>query len=385
MSTWLIVLMMIALHEPSAADDEMDLTPRASEIAGFQNACQLTSAKQFVKAGESYISKDGSMVIFQAVPVPPEGEQPDLHYGMYLGDLVTHEDSSPRWTLENIRLISPENAANTCGWFHPTEVNRVIFASTIEAPDDAPAPGYQRDSRDYRWEFPPEMRIVEARIDGAMPPALRLIEGDEKHYQAECSISPDGRHLLYTSLESGDGDIFVTDLETGNKVDLVMAPGYDGGPFFSPDGKRICYRSDRKKDDHLQIFVSELSFDESGAITGIDREIQVTDNEFVNWAPFWHSDGRSLVYATSEEGHYNYEIYIVDADPGDLEAGRPTRYGTRRSRVTNSRGFDGLPAFNEDSSLMIWTSKRNEDSSQLYIADFPDPQIFLEHKTNQVR
>ena len=77
----------------------------------------------------------------------------------------------------------------------------------------------------------------------------------------------------------------MTDLETGNRVDLVMAPGYDGGPFFSPDGKRICYRSDRKKDDHLQIFVSELSFDESGAITGIDREIQVTDNEFVNWAP----------------------------------------------------------------------------------------------------
>ena len=102
--------------------------------------------------------------------------------------------------------------------------------------------------------------------------------------------------------------------------------------------------------------MSELSFDESGAITGIDREIQVTDNEFVNWAPFWHSDGRSLVYATSEEGHYNYEIYIVDADPGDLEEGRPTRYGTRRARVTNSRGFDGLPAFNDDSSLMIGTT-----------------------------
>ena len=34
---------------------------------------------------------------------------------------------------------------------------------------------------------------------------------------------------------------------------------------------------------------------------------------------------------------------------------------------------------------MIWTSKRMEDSSQLYIANFPDPQILLEHKTNQVR
>ncbi len=380
MNSWFIILMMIGLHEPQANGMDADLMARPSHAMGFENACQLTSAKQFVKAGESYISPDGSMVVFQAVPVPPEGEEPDSHYGMYLGDLVMHEDSSPRWTLENIRRISPEDAANTCGWFHPQHANRVIFASTIETPDDSPAPGYQRDSRDYRWEFPPEMRIVEARIDGGMPPALRLIEGDEKNYQAECSISPDGRHLLYTSLESGDGDIFVKDLQTGKRIDLVMAPGYDGGPFFSPDGKRICYRSDRKNDDHLQIFVSELAFDESGAITGIEREIQVTDNEFVNWAPFWHSNGRSLVYATSEEGHYNYEIFIVDADPGDLQEGRPTRYGTRRSRVTSSMGFDGLPAFNADSSLMIWTSKRKDDSSQLYIAEFPDPEVFLKRK-----
>lgn len=382
MTAFLFLLMMFA-HEPRASDADMDLMPHSGNSAGFASACQLTSAKQFVKAGESYISPDGSLVIFQAVPVPPEGQEPDDHYGMYLGELVSHEDQNPPWTLENIRRLSPEDAANTCGWFHPSDPSRVIFASTIEAPDNAPAPGYQRDSRDYRWEFPPEMRIVEARIDAGMPPALRLMEGDEKYYQAECSISPDGRHLLYTSLESGDGDIFVTDLQTGNRVDLVMAPGYDGGPFFSPDGKRICYRSDRKNDDHLQIFVSELEFDETGAITGIDREIQITHNPFVNWAPFWHPNGRSLLYATSEEGHYNYEIYIVDADAGDLETGRPTRYGTRRARVTNSMGFDGLPAFNADGSLMIWTSKRKDDSSQLYIADFPDPAVFLDKESDK--
>ncbi|MCH7570702.1 MAG: PD40 domain-containing protein [Deltaproteobacteria bacterium] len=47
------------------------------------------------------------------------------------------------------------------------------------------------------------------------------------------------------------------------------ADGYDGGPFFSPDQKRICYRSDRKGDHLLQLFVSDLAFNENGTIVGV--------------------------------------------------------------------------------------------------------------------
>ena len=43
-------------------------------------------------------------------------------------------------------------------------------------------------------------------------------------------------------------------------IRIVQAKGYDGGPFFSPDGKRICYRSDRHGDNMLQIFVADLAF-----------------------------------------------------------------------------------------------------------------------------
>ena len=111
----------------------------------------------------------------------------------------------------------------------------------------------------------------------------------------------------------------------------------------------------------------------------MEREFQVTDNEHVNWAPFWHNSGRYLVYSTSEAGHHNYEVFIVDADAGDHSSGRPTRYGTRRARVTVADGFDGLPAFDADSKLMIWTSQRSDGTSQLCITEFPtDPEVFLE-------
>ena len=81
---------------------------------------------------------------------------------------------------------------------------------------------------------------------------------DPSNYIAEGSWSPDGRHLLYCSLATGGGDIYVTDLKTRQKSILVDKAGYDGGPFFSPDGKRIVYRSDRRENDLLQLFVAEL-------------------------------------------------------------------------------------------------------------------------------
>ena len=62
---------------------------------------------------------------------------------------------------------------------------------------------------------------------------------------------------------------------------LTNAPGYDGGPFISPDGKWVVFRSDRKKAEFLQIYA-----------IGIDgkNEMALTDNIGVNWAPYWHPE-----------------------------------------------------------------------------------------------
>ncbi len=349
---------------------ESSPTPPASAGSGaIGRAVQLTFGQEFVKAGESYISPDGSKVIFQAVEQPAQGQDADEHYAMYLGDLH-HQNGS--WRLDNVRRLTPENSANTCGWFHPTDPQKVIFASTVTEPLGGDTPGYQRGTSKYKWSYPPKMRIVEARIDGEFPPALTELEGDQDAYQAECSISPDGRHLLYTSHETGDGDIYIRDMKTGARHLVVGAPGYDGGPFFSPDGRRITYRSDRNKDNLLQVFVGELAFNENGTMVGLENEIQLTNNEHVNWAPFWHPDNARLVYATSEAGHDNYEVFEVEAAEGG-GVGKPAKYGTGKRRITDVTGFDGLPAFNATGDLMIWTSQQGGDGSQLWIAPFDVP------------
>ena len=202
--------------------------------------------------------------------------------------------------------------------------------------------------------------------------SLEVLVDNPDAYLAECSLTGDGRHLLYCSLESNGGDLFIKDLVAGTVARIVAAEGYDGGPFFSPDGRRICYRSDRRGNDLLQVFVGELVFNKAGSAVGLEREYQLTDNGHVNFAPYWHPNGRYLVYITSEIGHHNYEIFLMDADPGHLPGSRGTiKYGTGGRRVTNAAGFDGFPAFNRDGTKMIWTSQRDgSNTSHVWVADF---------------
>ncbi len=372
------------------------------ESAYLSDYTQLTFETKYIKAGESYFSPDGKMIIFQAIPIPEEGKQAGAHYSMYVAGL-NRNDQGDIIGMGPAGRVSEPGSSNTCGWFHPTDPMKILFGSTRTAPSSSDVVGYQRENSRYSWQFPIEMEILAGDLqmkydlsDEAKARAKAHKESGEKAspkldmndivsvpalvneqviwaregYDAEGSWSPDGRHILYTRLQPGEnnGDIWVYDSNDETHTPLVTADGYDGGPFFSPDGKSICYRSDRRGDNLLQIFVSTLAFDENGKITGIEEEIQLTDNEHVNWCPFFTPDGKYLLYATSEVSHGNYEIFAIDAK------GTYDPEYTARLQITHARGFDGLPAFSADGQHMIWTAQRGaaaegeKPSSQLWTA-----------------
>lgn len=327
---------------------------RAAEAGVLENHVQLTFFEQFRKAGECYFSPDDSQIIFQAVEKMDDESQEEAFYQMYVADLV-HDGSGRVTGIENLVRLSPPGSSNTCGWFHPTEPGVVIFGSTIVPPVNPERAGYQRDSSRYSWQFPAEMTIVRCEVAKADATAATLepLIADDAAYLAECVVSADGRYLVYCEHKVAEGvsggDLLIRELATGRTVSAAVAAGYDGGPFFSPDGKRLCYRSDRRGDDLLQIFVSELEFDDAGELQGVAREFQLTDNGHVNWAPYWHPAGKHLVYTGSAAGHTNYEVYLVDAAVSE----QSTKYGTGLRRVTNAGGFDGLPVFTRDGSRMM--------------------------------
>ncbi len=185
-----------------------------------------------------------------------------------------------------------------------------------------------------------------------------------------------------------DANIYIFDTKTKKQYPIVVVPGYDGGPFFSPDGKSICYRSDRKGNDLLQIFVADLKFEKDAdgveIPVGISQEYQLTDNEHVSWCPFWHPSGKFMLYATSEVSHTNYEVFAIEVNRDKMEAAAKGAAGAavkvahvRTRRITLADGADVLPAFNAEGTKVIWTSQRGpkidgemKPSSQLWIADW---------------
>ena len=371
------LLSACAASSPTLVSDDLPAPEWVQAERGIlENHVQLTSSERFRKAGECYFSPDDQKIIFQAIERKKNPKLEEEFYQMYVADLV--RDGDRVTGIENVKRLSPPGSSNTCGWFHPTEEGVVIFGSTLVPPSNPDRTGYQRNSSRYVWQFPQEMDIVRcdiAEADGTAGTLERLV-ADPESYLAECVIATNGRHMVFCEHKvaegDGGGDLLVLNFETGERVVVTGSKGYDGGPFFSPDGKRLCYRSDRRGNDLLQIFVSELEFDDAGNVTGVAREFQLTDNGHVNWAPFWHPSGKYLIYATSEMGHQNYEVFVVDADSG--EDGGTTRYGTRRRRVTHAPRFDGLPVFNRDGTKMMWTGQRDaEGSSQVWLADFVMP------------
>ncbi len=368
---------------------------RQAEAPVLTKTVQLTSRKDFIKAGEQYFSPDGNWMIFQGIPVPPVGQEPDKHYSMFIAKLTRDADGYITGMEQPIK-VSPEGSANTCGWFHPTNPGQIIFGSTLVPPKDKSGPGYKRLGGKYAWQFPTEMNIVtrflpelaadmthaRAQYDKATP-ATPIF--DRPGYDAEGSISPDGRYLLYAHVDEQrskdlgrpDADLYIYDMKAQKQIPIVAQAGYDGGPFFSPDMSWICYRSDRLGDGNLQLFVAQLDYDQTGTITGIKREVQLTHNQHVNWAPYFHPSNQFLVYTTSELGHHNYEVFAIEFNPD-----KPMDQ-LWKVRITKASGFDGLPAFSRDGKDMIWCAQRGEmgdgdthPSSQIWAARF-DAQALL--------
>lgn len=305
-----------------------------SEENTLRNIKQLTTPDMgFEKAGEAYFSPDNKKISFQAVP---KGES---NYQIYTMDLKT----------KKVVKITHGTGACTCSYFHPNGKKIIYAASPINA--EMPSTGK------YKWDLTPYMNIYEANVDGT--DAVALTQGPA--YHAECAYSPDGSQIVYASNEDGSMNIYVMNSDGTNVRQLTHTNHcYNGGPFFSPDGAKIIFRADRDVPDLLQIYMMDVDG---------NNLVQLTNNIAVNWAPFWHPSGKAIAYTTSIHGHHNYQIYLLALETGN------------QHRITYYPTFNGLPTFNLEGTKMLWTSKRGDDNtSQIFIADFKMPREWLEDK-----
>jgi Tol biopolymer transport system component len=315
----------------------------------LRNVRQLTFGGE---NAEAYWSADGKQLIFQSTRPPFGCDQ------IFVLD-VDDPKAEPR-------LVSTGDGRTTCAYFFP-DVRRILYSSTHLGGKSCPTPPDM--SQGYVWALYPEYDIFSADADGKH--LIRLT--DSFGYDAEATISTDGRKIVFTSSRDSDLDIYTMNPDGSGVKRLTDAVGYDGGAFFSDDGEWIVYRASHPTDPAvIETFKSLLA---RSLIRPRSLEIrlmkadgsgdrQVTRLGAASFAPFFFRGGHERILFSSNVNDprgRNFDLYAVNGD------------GTGLEQITFNPTFDGFPMFSPDGKRLVFCSNRHNakpGETNVFVADW---------------
>ena len=319
--------------------------PADSGEVHLRNIRQLTFGGQ---NAEAYFSRSGRQITFQRQEADSGCDQ----------QFVMNVDGT------NLHRVSSGRGRTTCGYFFAND-RRILYATTEHGGAACPPrPDY---SRGYVWALY-DYDIAVANADGSK---TRRITNNPR-YDAEGTLSPDGKTIVFTSLRGGDLDIYTMSVDGRHLKRLTRTLGYDGGPFFSPDGKQIVYRAWHPQTpadsaDYVGLLTQNLVRPSRMEIWVMNadgsNQHQVTNLGGANFAPYFHPDGRRILFASNYKNprSRNFDLFLINAD------------GTGLEQITTNADFDAFPMFSPDGRQLVWASNRNskvQGETNIFIADW---------------
>jgi TolB protein len=325
------------------------IQPHAQE-RHIRNIRQLTTGGE---NAEAYFSKDGKKIILQSTREPYKCDQ----------IFTMNADGS------DVKMVSTGKGRTTCAYFMP-DGNRIVYASThLGSPDCPPNPDR---SAGYVWPLYKTFDIFSAKTDGTDMRRLTTADG----YDAEATVSPDGRKIIFTSTRDGDIELYDMNVDGTNQRRLTNEIGYDGGAFYSQDSQWIIYRASRPKTDAEVKEFKDLLARELVRPSKLEifimladgtQKRQLTSNGAANFAPYFHPNGRQIIFASNVKatnpGQPNFDLFLINRD------------GTGLEQVTFDENFDAFPMFTNDGKKLLWAANRSQataGNTNVFIADWVD-------------
>jgi TolB protein len=331
------------------------------EYMHYPNEKHFANVRQLTFGGnnaEAYWNFRGDQLIFQS-------DNKNWTAGcdqIFVLDTKMEPDSNKR------KLISTGKGRTTCSFFMPDNKS-ILYASTHLYMDSCP-PVPVRESGRYVWPIYPEYDIFQADLNGNIIKQYT----NEKGYDAEATVSPKGDKIIFTSTRSGDLDLWIMNIDGSDLHQITNSLGYDGGAAFSADGKHIVWRASRPDNveeikkyrellaqdlvepTNLEIFMSDVDGKNVKQVTKLGN---------ANWAPYFHPDGKRILFCSNHKSNigFPFNIFMINIDGSGLE------------QITYDTQFDSFIMFSPNGKKVAWCSNRNNGRTRdtnVFVADWID-------------
>ncbi|MDW8274452.1 MAG: hypothetical protein RMJ53_09510 [Chitinophagales bacterium] len=334
------------------------LSAQTTEAKHLRNIRQLTFGGD---NAEAYFSPDGKRLTCQITN--PEWK---VHCDQIFEIDIRKAQENPSYRP---KLISSGKGRTTCSYYL-NKGKLILFASTHHYDSACPPPPPPRADKKYLWAIYPEYDIFIADRNGKIIRQLTNSPG----YDAEATVSPDGKKIVFTSTRNGDLDLYIMNIDGSDVKQITFETGYDGGAFFSPDGSKLVFRASRPKTPEEIKEYKELLQQNLVAPTNMEIFVcdtngnnlrQVTHLGKANWAPFYHPSGKKIIFSSNHHSTrgFDFQLYMINEDGSGLE------------QITTESVFNAFPMFSPDGKKLVWSSNRNNKGTRdtnIFIADWID-------------
>jgi len=300
---------------------------------------------------EAYWAPDGQRLIFQSTRPPYACDQ------IFVMNVDQPEP----------KLVSTGRGRTTCAYFLKDN-KHIIYASTHEADPQCPPPADR--SKGYVWAVYPTYDIYLATDDGTIEKKLT----DTPGYDAEATVNWKTNKIVYTSMASGDLELWEMQPDGTGKRQITHREGYDGGAFFSRDGTRLVWRATDPTNPRAMARYRELIKDNltepmkmeifTAGADGSDVA-QLTHFGCASFAPTFTPEGKRILFSSNKQDcdGRHFELFLMNAD------------GSNVQQATNFGGFVSFAEFSPDGKRIVFASDwkaAERYEFNIFVADWVD-------------
>lgn len=168
---------------------------------------------------------------------------------------------------------------------------------------------------------------------------------------AQPAASPSGGQLAFTSNRSGNWDLYLMELSSGQTSRLSDDAAYDGNPSWSPGGDWLAYEHDLG--GNLEIFMRPLD-------ASVDP-VPLSNHAAADFEPAWRPGEQQIAFVSVRSGLA--QLWLLDLEHSGAQ---------RFQLIAASPRAQAAPAWSPDGRWLAW-SEQEDLTWAIYLLDMSNP------------